>query len=119
MTRVLVFFAACVAALALVGAAAADPSGPNVQSPVTIYCDNGTSYVVSPGTFTNQSHQAFLVDGTGIFMSTYLAFTDATGTFVLFETSPGLEAQGGLLTCTADLGGGVTLTTRGFITPRT
>jgi hypothetical protein len=119
MARGLVFFATCIAALALVGAAAADPSGPNVQSPVTIRCDNGKSYLVSPGTITNQSHEAFLVNGTGIFKSTYLAFTDPTGTFVLFETSPGLEAHGRLLTCTADLGGGVTLTTRGFITPRT
>jgi hypothetical protein len=48
----------------------------------------------------------------------YLAVTDSTGTFVFFDTAPGLTAQD-LVTCTADLGGGTTLTVRGFFTPRT
>jgi hypothetical protein len=123
MRRLSTLVAIAAAALAVAGGAAADPSH-NIQGFLTIHCDNGKSYVVNTGTLTNQSHQAFIANGTGIFKSTYLAFTDGTETVVLFETSPGLEAQGGLLTCTGDLAEldpsfeGLTLITRGFITPR-
>jgi hypothetical protein len=107
---------------ALVPAVSADPSH-NIQSPDTLTCDNGQTVVVNPGTVTNESHEAFVISSSGtisttsIYVTNYLAFTDNTGTFVLFETAPGLTRQG-LVTCTADLGGGVTLTARGFFTPR-
>jgi hypothetical protein len=80
--------------------------------------------VVNPGTVTNQSHQAFVISSNGtisptsILVVNYLAVSDSTGTFVIFDTAPGLTGQG-LVTCTADLGGGLTLTVRGFFTPRT
>ena len=110
----------CLIAVALASASAAsgDPSGPNVQLPVTLHCDNGQAVVMSPGTLTNRSHQAFAVNSTSIMVANFLSFTDSTGTvFVLFDTAPGLSAQG-LVTCTADAGGGFTLTARGFFTPR-
>jgi hypothetical protein len=72
--------------------------------------------VVSLGTVTNRSHQAFVVDSSSILVTKYLAFTDATGTQVLFDTARGLS---GLVICTGDAGGGFTVTARGFFTPRT
>ena len=48
----------------------------------------------------------------------YLAFSNSTDTFVIFDTAPGLTAQG-LVTCSGDAGGGFTITVRGFLTPRT
>jgi hypothetical protein len=95
-------------------AASADPSH-NIQQPVNLTCDNGTSFVVNPGTVTNRSHQAFVVSSTSILVAKYLAFTDANGTQVFFDTAQGLE---GLVTCTGDAGGGFTITVRGFFTPR-
>jgi len=108
--------------MAFVSAASADPSH-NIQSPITLACDNGQTVVVNPGTETNRSHVAFVLSSSGTISSTsisvanYLAITDSTGTVVIFDTGSGLTAQG-LVTCTADLGGGVTLTVRGFFTPR-
>jgi len=108
--------------LALVSSASADPSH-NVQSSATLTCDNGLTVVVNPGTMTNRSHVAFVISSSGgisstsISVATYLAFTDSTGTTVIFDTSFGLAAQG-LVTCTADVGGGTTLTVKGFFTPR-
>lgn len=102
--------------------AAADPSH-NVNAPLTFACDNGQSVVINPGTVTNQSRQAFVIGSDGTISSTsilvinYLALTDSTGTYVLFEIAPGLDPQG-LVTCTTELGGGVTLTAGGFFTPR-
>jgi hypothetical protein len=102
--------------------ASADPSH-DIQSPATLICSNGQTVVVNPGTVTNRSHQAFVIssDGsistTSIYVTKYLAFTDPTGTFVIFDTAPGLTAQG-LVECTADLGGGASLTAIGFFTPR-
>lgn len=101
--------------LALSTAASADPSH-NVNSPLTFTCDSGQSVVVNPGTVTNQSHQAFVIDSTSILVINYLALSDGTDTLVLFETAPGLNPQG-LETCTTELGGGVTLIVRGFFTP--
>jgi hypothetical protein len=108
---------------ALISAANADPSH-NIQSPTTLSCTNNQQVLVNPGTVTNRSHQAFVISSNGtisstsIFVVNYLAFSDSTGTFVIFDTASGLTAQG-LVTCTADVGGGVTLTARGFFTPRT
>ena len=107
---------------ALVSAASADPSH-NIQSPIALTCDNGLTVVVNPGTVTNRSHVAYVISSNGSISSTsisvanYLAFTDSTGTVVIFDTAPGLTSQG-LVTCTADVGGGATLTVRGFFTPR-
>ena len=76
------------------------------------------SLVVNPGTLTNQSHGAFDVNSTSILVVNYLAFSNSTDTFVIFDTAPGLTAQG-LVTCSGDAGGGFTITVRGFLTPRT
>jgi hypothetical protein len=116
------FAALILSGVVFVSAVSADPSH-NIQSPQTLTCDNGLTVVVNPGTVTNRSHEAFVISSNGTISSTsisvvnYLAFTDSTGTFVVLDTAPGLTAQG-LVTCTADLGGGVTLTVRGFFTPR-
>jgi hypothetical protein len=105
-----------------VSLAAADPSH-NVQGPEMLTCDNGQMVLINPGTVTNRSHQAFVISSSGsisptsIFASKSLVITDPTGTFVLFDTAPGVTRQG-LVTCTADLGGGATLTAKGFFTPR-
>jgi hypothetical protein len=94
--------------------AAADPSH-NVQLPQTLSCDNGQTIVVNPGTLTNRSHQAFVIDSTSIFVVNSLTFTDASGSSVLWDTASGLS---NLITCTGDAGGGVTITAQGFLTPR-
>jgi hypothetical protein len=102
-------------------AATADPSH-NVNEPLTFTCDNGQSVVINPGTVTNQSRQAFVIssDGTisstSIFVFNYLAVSDSTGTYVLINQAPGLNGQG-LVICTTELGGGITLTATGFFTP--
>jgi hypothetical protein len=104
------------ATAAYASTANADPSH-NIQDPVTLSCDNGQNVVINPGTVTNQSHQAFVVGSTSIYVVNFLTFSDGTDTFVLVDTAPGLTAQG-LVTCTGDVGGGFTLTARGFFTPR-
>ena len=106
-----------VAAAAFATAALADPSH-NIQAPETLTCSNGTTVVVNPGTLTNQSHEGFVVGSTSILVVNYVAITDSTGTTVFFDTAPALTGQG-LVTCSGDLGGGVTITVRGFFTPRT
>jgi hypothetical protein len=113
--RLFGILAAVAAAAVFASTASADPSH-NVQPPQPLTCDNGMQIVINPGTLTNRSHQAFVVGSTSIFVAKYVAFSDATGTFVLFETAPG---QSGLITCTGDAGGGFTITLRGFFTPRT
>ena len=95
-------------------AASADPSH-NIQQPTTLTCDDGTSFVVSPGTVTNRSHQGFVVSSTSILVAKYLAFTDVNGTQVFFDTARGIQ---GLVTCSGDAGGGFTITITGFFTPR-
>lgn len=115
--RALVLFATVVAAGTLTASALADPSH-NTAPEQPLKCDNGMSLLVNPGTLTNQSHQAFDVNSTSIFVTKYLEFSNGTDTFVLFDTASGLTAQG-LITCTGDAGGGFTITVRGFLTPRT
>lgn len=115
--RVLAPLAAVVAAATLTGSALADPSH-NVASQQPLACDNGMSLVVNPGTLTNRSHQAFDVDSMSILVVSHLAFSNGTDTFVIFDTAPGLTAQG-LVTCSGDAGRGFTITVRGFLTPRT
>jgi hypothetical protein len=95
-------------------AAVADPSH-NIQDPQTLACDNGMTIVVNPGTVTNRSHEAFVIDSTSIFVVNYFAFDDGSGTIVLFDTAQGLT---GLITCSGDVGGVFTITVRGFLTPR-
>jgi len=107
--------------LTFAAAASADPTH-NVNAPFTMSCDDGQSVVVNPGTVTNQSRQAFVVSSDGTISSTsilvinYLALSDGTDNLVLFDSAPGLTPQG-LVTCTTDIGGGVTLVVRGFFTP--
>jgi hypothetical protein len=121
MRRFAVVLAVLAVAMAYTIPATADPSH-NVNEPLIFTCDNGQSVVVNPGTVTNQSRQAFVIssDGTisstSIFVLNYLALSDSTGTLVLINQADGLNGQG-LVTCTTELGGGITLTTRGFFTP--
>jgi hypothetical protein len=80
-------------------------------------CDDGQSVVVNPGTVTNQSRQAFVISSDGTISTTsilvinYLALTDGTDTLVLLDSAPGLTPHG-LVSCTTDFGGGVTLVVR-------
>jgi hypothetical protein len=108
-----------VAALLGPTGASADPSR-NVNPPVTFSCDTGHPAVVIFS--ISGSHQAFVltsdgsISATSIFVITKFTFTDENGTTVIYDTAPGLTAQG-LVTCTADLDG-ATLTASGFFTPR-
>jgi hypothetical protein len=99
----------------LAGTAAGDPGGPNLQQPVAVTCSDGQDVVVSPGTATNVGRVAWVIDSNSVFVTAYLAFTDGVDTFVLFDSKPGLK---GLVTCSGDAGGGVTVIARGFFTPR-
>ena len=106
--------------LAIVGfgwpaAPRADPGGPNLQQPTALTCDNGMRFVVNPGTLTNRGRVAWDVNGTGVFVTAYLAFTNGTETDVLFDSKPGLK---NLITCRGDAGGGFTVIATGFLTPR-
>jgi hypothetical protein len=94
---------------------AADPGGPNLQQPIALTCDNGMRFTVIPGTQTNQGRVAWDVNGTGVFVTAYLAFTNETETDVLFNSKPGLK---NLTTCRGDAGGGFTVIATGFLTPR-
>ena len=93
----------------------ADPGGPNLQQPIALTCDNGMQFTVTPGTLTNQGRVAWDVNGTGVFVTAYLAFTNGTETDVLFDSKPGLK---NLTTCRGDAGGGFTVIATGFLTPR-
>jgi hypothetical protein len=93
----------------------ADPSGPNLQQPVSLTCTGGLQFDVTPGTLTNRGHLAWDINSTSVFITAYLAFTNGTDTFVLFDTAPGLKD---LITCTGDAGGGFTVIATGFRTPR-
>ena len=93
----------------------ADPGGPNLQQPTALTCDNGMRFVVNPGTLTNRGRVAWDVNGTGVFVTAYLAFTNGTETDVLFDSKPGLK---NLITCRGDAGGGFTVIATGFLTPR-
>jgi hypothetical protein len=104
--------------LALPAAAAADPSGPNLGAPITITCSNGETFTVNPGPLKNVGRVAWVVDSNSVMVTSYLAFTNGTDTFVLFDSKKGLENQGGLVTCTGDVGGGFSVLAKGFFTPR-
>ena len=93
----------------------ADPGGPNLQQPIALTCDNGMPLTVNPGTLTNRGRVAWDVNGTGVFVTAYLAFTNGTETDVFFDSKPGLK---NLVTCQGDAGGGFTVIARGFLTPR-
>ena len=94
--------------------ALADPSH-NILDPQILNCDNNTTVVVNPGTVTNHSHMGFVVNSTSVFVLSYLAFTDSTGTLVFFDTAHGRQ---NLIGCSGDAGGGFTINVNGFITPR-
>jgi hypothetical protein len=93
----------------------ADPGGPNVQQPVSLTCTGGLRVDVNPGTATNQGRVAWAVNSNSVFVTSSLAFTDGTDTFVLFDSKNGLK---NLITCTGDAGGGFTVIATGFFTPR-
>ena len=113
--RQLAFLLVMAAALAVPAVAAGDPNGPNAQPYITIHCSNGQSYLMNGGVVTNQSHQAFAVNSTSIFVSQSFVFTVDGEDFVAYDNAAGLT---NLITCTGDFGGGVTFTTTGFLTPR-
>jgi hypothetical protein len=106
---------AALAAFALPGALRADPGGPNLQQPVNLTCTGNQHVTVNPGTLTNQGRVAWDVNSASVFVTAYLAFTDGTDTFVLFDSKPGLK---NLITCSGDAGGGFTVIATGFFTPR-
>jgi hypothetical protein len=96
-------------------AMAADPGGPNLQQPITLRCEGLSAPVmVNPGTMTNRGRVAWAIDSQSVFVTAYLAFTDTTGTVVLFDSKNGLK---NLITCTGE-GDGFTVTAVGFFTPR-
>ncbi len=96
-------------------AALADPGGPNLQAPISLSCTDGTLVDVTPGTLTNRGRVAWAINSTSVFVTAYLAFTNGTQTVVLFDSKRGLK---NLITCTGDAGGGFTVTSIGFFTPR-
>jgi hypothetical protein len=116
MRRVALLVATTIAAAAVAAPAGADPSH-NIAEPTLLTCSDGSSVMVNPGTVTNQSHQAFVIGSNSIMVVNRLVFTNGTDTFVIFDTAPGLNSQGPV-TCTGDAGGGFTIVTRGFFTPR-
>ena len=103
--------------LAFPGGAVADPGGPNLQQPVLLTCSDGTHPTVNPGTATNQGRVAWVTTTNGVYVTAYLAFTDDTGTFVLFNSKKGLQAHQTLVTCSGLTGEGDTVTAKGFFTP--
>ena len=102
------------AALLAAPSASADPSV-NGNSVVAVTCSDGSAFNVNTGPFPNRGRVAWVVDGTGVFVTSYLAFADATDTFVLFDSKQGLR---NVITCTGDAGGGFTVISKGFWTPR-
>jgi hypothetical protein len=116
MRKAALLVATTIAAAAAAAPAGADPSH-NIAEPTLLTCSDGTSVLVNPGTVTNQSHQAFVIGSSSIMVVNRLAFTNGPDTFVIFDTAPGLNSQG-LVTCSGDAGGGFTIMTRGFFTPR-
>jgi hypothetical protein len=103
-------------------ASRADPSH-NTSAVALAFCDNGEEVLLNFGTVTNRSHQSFVLASSGsgtisadsIYVVQYLAFTDSTGTSVVFDTAPGLKSQNAV-TCTSYLTN-VIVTARGFFTP--
>ena len=93
----------------------ADPGGSNLQEPISLTCDNGMQFTVTPGTLTNQGRVAWDINGHGVFVTASLMFTNGTETDVLFNSKPGLT---NLTTCRGDAGGGFTVIATGFLTPR-
>lgn len=114
------FYAALLAALVWVGIAASADADPVTGSAVLAACDNGQTVLLSFGTQTNHSHQAFVIGSSGsisansIFVVKYLAFSGPDGTTVAFDTARGIES---LVTCDAAVFG-VAVTARGFFTSR-
>jgi hypothetical protein len=116
MRRLLSLPAALILTAALgAGMASADPGGPNLQPPITLHCTGGLTVAVSQGTATNRGRVPWAIDSTSVFVTAYLAFTNGTDTFVVFDSKPGLKD---LITCTGDVGGGFTVIATGFFTPR-
>ncbi len=113
LATALVAFGVC--AFVAPAAVLADPGGPNLQAPVTLTCTGGLTVTVNPGTATNRGRVAWDVNSNAVFVTAYLAFSDGTDTFVLFDSKQGLT---NLITCTGDAGGGFTVTAIGFFTPR-
>jgi hypothetical protein len=93
----------------------ADPGGPNLQEPVVLDCTGGLHVAATPGTLTNRGRVLWAIDSTSVFVDAYFAITDGTDTFVIYDSKQGLR---NLVSCTADLGGGLTALATGFFTPR-
>jgi hypothetical protein len=93
----------------------ADPGGPNLQQPVLLTCTGGLQVEANPGTLTNRGRVLWAVNSTIVFVDAYFAITDGTNTIVIYDSKQGLQ---NLVSCTADLGGGLTAIATGFFTPR-
>jgi hypothetical protein len=104
-----------VVALVCAAPATADPGGPNLQTQLTLVCDNGMSVPINPGTATNHGRVAWAVDSKTVFIAAYYAVVDGDFIHVFFDTKPGVT---NLTSCTEDLGGGAMFVSRGFFTPR-
>ncbi len=114
----LLLTASLLAALGLGAPAAlmADPGGPNLQQPISLTCTGGLHVDVNPGTLTNRGRVAWGIDSTSVFVTAYFAITDGGDfTFVFYDSKKGLT---NLITCTGDVGGGLSVIATGFFTPR-
>ncbi len=106
--------------MAFASAASADPTH-NTSAVALALCDNNEEVLLNFGTVTNRSHQAFVLASSGtissnsIYVIQYLAFTDSTGTSVIFDTAPGSTSRNPV-TCTINLGDAIA-TARGLFTP--
>jgi hypothetical protein len=101
--------------MGLPAALEADPGGPNLQQPVLLTCSGGLHVEANPGTLTNRGRVLWATDSTSVFVDAYFAITDGTNTLVIYDSKKGLK---NLITCTADLGGGISAIATGFFTPR-
>ena len=105
---------ALLVALLSVTSASADPTV-NGNSTIAVTCSDGSAFTVNTGPLPNRGRVAWIVDDPGVFVTSYLAFSDGTDTFVLFDSKPGLQD---VITCRGDAGGGFTVISKGFWTPR-
>jgi hypothetical protein len=113
--RLLAVAVAMVVLLAVPAVAGADPNGPNANQTVSVSCTDGSAFTVNTGPLPNVGRVAWVVDNTSVFVTSFLAFTDGTDTFVLFDSKQGLTDT---ITCSGDAGGGFTVISKGFWTPR-
>jgi hypothetical protein len=116
-----------VVAFVFVGVVASPASAdPSAQGPNTLTCTTQSGALLgtidlNPGALPNRSHQGFVVTATS-FAGANSIFVISTGTFtvggatITFIDTPA-PANKNLVTCSGDIGGGVSLSLTGFFTP--